>query len=79
MTTVEDAKQRMEEALDAMRREFASVRTGKATPAQQQRQEAESRQAAAVDAIESDPNVKAIQKAFDATLHTESIRPLDSQ
>jgi len=49
------------------------------TPAQQQQQEAESRQAAAVDAIESDPNVKAIQKAFDATLHTESIRPLDSQ
>jgi ribosome recycling factor len=33
MTTVEDAKRRMEEALDAMRREFASVRTGKATPA----------------------------------------------
>jgi DNA polymerase-3 subunit gamma/tau len=49
------------------------------TPAQQQQQEAESRQAAAVDAIESDPNVKAIQKAFDATVHTESIRPLDSQ
>lgn len=33
MATVEDAKRRMEEALDAMRREFASVRTGKATPA----------------------------------------------
>ena len=33
MTTVADAKLRMEEALDAMRREFASVRTGKATPA----------------------------------------------
>jgi ribosome recycling factor len=33
MTTVEDARRRMEEALDAMRREFASVRTGKATPA----------------------------------------------
>jgi ribosome recycling factor len=33
MPTVEDAKQRMEEALDAIRREFASVRTGKATPA----------------------------------------------
>jgi DNA polymerase-3 subunit gamma/tau len=49
------------------------------TPAQQQQREAESRQAAAVDAIESDPNVKAIQKAFDATLHSESIRPLDSQ
>jgi ribosome recycling factor len=33
MPTVEDAKHRMEEALDAIRREFASVRTGKATPA----------------------------------------------
>lgn len=33
MPTVEDAKRRMDEALDAMRREFASVRTGKATPA----------------------------------------------
>jgi len=32
MATVEDAKKRMEEALDAMRREFATVRTGKATP-----------------------------------------------
>ena len=49
------------------------------TPAQQRQREAESRQAAAVTAIESDPNVKAIQKAFDATVHTESIRPLDSQ
>ncbi|MEJ2205082.1 MAG: ribosome recycling factor [Gemmatimonadota bacterium] len=33
MPTVEDARQRMEDALDAMRREFATVRTGKATPA----------------------------------------------
>ncbi len=48
------------------------------TPAQQRQREAESRQATAVNAIESDPNVKAIQKAFDATVHTESIRPLDS-
>jgi ribosome recycling factor len=29
---VKQAQQRMEEALDAMRREFATVRTGKATP-----------------------------------------------
>jgi DNA polymerase-3 subunit gamma/tau len=49
------------------------------TPAQQQREEAETRQAAAVSAIESDPNVKAIQKVFDATLHPESIRPLERQ
>jgi DNA polymerase-3 subunit gamma/tau len=48
------------------------------TPALQQRAEADMRQATAVDTIESDPNVKAIQKAFDATLHTDSIRPLDS-
>ena len=33
MATVEEARKRMEDALDAMRREFASVRTGKATPA----------------------------------------------
>jgi DNA polymerase-3 subunit gamma/tau len=48
------------------------------TPALQQRAEAEMRQATAIDNIESDPNVQAIQKAFDATLHTDSIRPLDS-
>ena len=33
MPTVEDARRRMDEALDAMRREFGTVRTGKATPA----------------------------------------------
>lgn len=33
MPTVEDARKRMEDALDAVRREFATVRTGKATPA----------------------------------------------
>ena len=47
------------------------------TPAQQQLQEAETRQADAVNAIESDPNVKAIQKGFDATLHRETIRSVD--
>jgi ribosome recycling factor len=33
MPTVEDARGRMDAALDAMRREFGTVRTGKATPA----------------------------------------------
>ncbi|SVB48449.1 uncharacterized protein METZ01_LOCUS201303, partial [marine metagenome] len=33
MPTAEDAKRRMEAALEAIRREFATVRTGKATPA----------------------------------------------
>ncbi|HKK93465.1 MAG TPA: ribosome recycling factor [Longimicrobiales bacterium] len=32
MTTIKETKQRMEEALEAMSREFSSVRTGKATP-----------------------------------------------
>ena len=48
------------------------------TPAQQRELEAEQRQAGAVEAITSDPNVKAFQKNFDATLHDETIRPLDS-
>lgn len=33
MPTLDDAKQRMDDALDAVRREFGTVRTGKATPA----------------------------------------------
>lgn len=33
MPTVEDAKKRMDAAFDALRREFGTVRTGKATPA----------------------------------------------
>jgi len=33
MPSLQQAKQRMESALEALRREFASVRTGKATPA----------------------------------------------
>jgi ribosome recycling factor len=33
MPTVEDAKERMDAAIEALRREFATVRTGKATPA----------------------------------------------
>ncbi|HED18100.1 MAG TPA: DNA polymerase III subunit gamma/tau [Gammaproteobacteria bacterium] len=48
------------------------------TPAEQQRRTDAMRQADAVTAITDDPNVKAIQKAFDATLHTESIRPVDN-
>jgi len=48
------------------------------TPALRQRAEVESCLAAAVDTIESDPNIKALQEIFNATLHTDSIRPLDS-
>ena len=33
MATVEEGQKRMDDALEAIRREFATVRTGKATPA----------------------------------------------
>ncbi|TVR64406.1 MAG: ribosome recycling factor [Gemmatimonadales bacterium] len=33
MSLIDDVKQRMDETLDAIRREFSTVRTGKATPA----------------------------------------------
>ena len=77
-------QQRLEQEVSAqlqraIRLKIEVAADGSDTPARQQRQEAESRQAAAVDAIRSDPNVKAIQKAFDATLHPESIRPVDSR
>lgn len=48
------------------------------TPAQKRQREAEQRQAGAVETITSDPNVKAFQKNFGATLHDETIRPRDS-
>jgi len=48
------------------------------TPAQQRQREAEQRQAGAVEAITSDPNVKAFQKTFGATLHDETIHPRDN-
>jgi len=51
---------------------------GTDTPAQQRKREAEQRQAGAVEAITSDPNVKAFQKTFGATLHDETIRPRDN-
>ena len=47
------------------------------SPAAQRQRESEARRLRAVADIESDPNIEAIQKAFDATLHTDSIRPLD--
>ena len=62
----------------SLRLEIDTQNNADNTPAEQQRSAAEMRQADAVSAITADPNVKAIQKAFDATLHTESIRPVDN-
>ena len=61
-----------------LRLEIDTQRSTDNTPAEKQRRTEETRQADAVSAITDDPNVKAIQKAFDATLHRETIRPVDN-
>jgi len=78
-----ERQQRLQEALSdclqtPVQLDIEVVDEARETPAVQQRVEAETRQATAVETIESDPNIKAIQEAFDATLHMDSIRPLDS-
>jgi DNA polymerase-3 subunit gamma/tau len=54
------------------------VRAGSGQTPARQRQELEAaRQADAIAAIETDPNVQALQEVFDATVHRETIRPRD--
>lgn len=48
------------------------------TPARQQARAQDERQQAAVEAIENDANVKALQDTFGATIRSETIRPVDS-
>ncbi len=50
---------------------------GERTPARQRQDQQAARQAEAVAAIETDPNVQALQEVFDATVHRETIRPRD--
>ncbi len=76
-------QQRLQEALceclqKTVQLDIEIAGVAETTPARQQQLEAATRQAAAVDTIETDPNIKAIQESFDATLHPDSIRPLDS-
>ena len=78
-----ERQQRLQEALcnclqKSVKLDIELAGVDDTTPARRQQLEAATRQAAAVDTIEADTNVKAIQKAFDATLHPDSIRPLDS-
>jgi DNA polymerase-3 subunit gamma/tau len=46
----------------------------RATPAELRKQNESERMRAAREAIETDPNVRAVQTAFDATLEADSIR-----
>lgn len=52
-------------------------KAGVESPARQQSREAEQRQQRAVQSIEDDENIKAIQDAFGGTVFEESIRPND--
>ncbi|HEX7046541.1 MAG TPA: DNA polymerase III subunit gamma/tau [Gammaproteobacteria bacterium] len=47
------------------------------TPAQREARRQSARQQAAADSIERDPNVKAMQEMFGASLDPESVQPLD--
>ncbi|MEE9494269.1 MAG: DNA polymerase III subunit gamma/tau [Gammaproteobacteria bacterium] len=47
------------------------------SPAAKHRQEVDARQAQAVAEIQQDPNVQAIKEVFGATVHENSIRPVD--
>ncbi|MGA7801714.1 MAG: DNA polymerase III subunit gamma/tau C-terminal domain-containing protein, partial [Gammaproteobacteria bacterium] len=47
------------------------------TPAQEQVRRAQERQVAAVEAIETDSNVRALQETFDARIQADSIHPVD--
>jgi hypothetical protein len=48
------------------------------TPARKQNRELEEVQQQAVNAIEADKNIKALEDAFGATVSYESIRPRDA-
>ncbi len=76
------AQERLQEALNTycgkqIKLEIEVQTDGQETPAQRVDNEQQTRQAAALDAMESDPLVKALQEDFDATLIKASVRPVD--
>ena len=48
------------------------------TPARQQKAAVEDRMQQARNSIDSDPNVRAMKDIFGATVHPESVRPVDN-
>jgi DNA polymerase-3 subunit gamma/tau len=75
-------EQRLQEALqnyyDApIRLEFVEGGDVQETPAGIQRRQAEERQQAALDAINSDPNVQRIRETFNAQVVTDTVQPAD--
>jgi DNA polymerase-3 subunit gamma/tau len=75
-------EQRLQEALskyygETVRLEFSDGGDSSQTPAGLQQRQAEDRQQAAVDAINTDPNVQRIRDAFGAQVVPDSVRPLE--
>ncbi len=73
-------EQRLAQALaqhfgEAMRLDIAVSDVAEVTPAREQAQAADERQKAAEQAIDTDPNVRAMREVFGATVQPGSIRP----
>ncbi|HEX7029055.1 MAG TPA: DNA polymerase III subunit gamma/tau [Gammaproteobacteria bacterium] len=74
--------ERIETALERFYREKLKLKVhvgelAAETPAQRESRRQSARQQAAADSIERDPNVKAMQEMFGASLDPESVRPLE--
>lgn len=75
-------EQRLQDALknfygEPIKLEFVSGVDAQQTPAGIQQKQAEDRQQAAVNAINTDPNVQRIREVFDAQVVTDSVRPVE--
>ncbi|TVQ48257.1 MAG: DNA polymerase III subunit gamma/tau [Gammaproteobacteria bacterium] len=83
MNTV-NIRGKLEQELSAHLGEPVELAIGQAgqpapTPARRQAEARDARLQAARDALAADPNVRALEETFDATLHLESVQPLPSR
>ena len=81
--TASGVKQKLQEALsaycrDSIRLDIELVDPEGDTPATVEQKEAEARRRAAVQAIENDPNVRALCETFDAEVDRTSVQSVDS-
>ncbi len=77
-----NAEERLQKALsnyygEPIRLSIRLIRDEPATPAREQAQQQEQRRQAAIEAINQDPNVRALCETFDAKVKPDSIRPID--
>ena len=79
---IKNAEERLQAALEAyygnpVRLHIGISRSDESTPARQQAERQEDRRQAAVEAINRDPNVRALCETFNAQVKSDSIRPID--